>query len=416
MTDRDLGALLQRASEHLPEVDLAESAWAGALASRRRRRRTVVGGVAALAVAALSLTAVQLAQPPRPTPASSTTTSTQRTLADGTAYAILPPEGSEASLPRQDVGLPSVLSLGAPTTRLASLTAPPESVVAVYLRSVGEVFHPVLVTSDGTQVVADRLSLVRTNDANGNSAAPLGPRAIGAGGRYVVFPQRDHVVRLDTHSGATVSFPVPSKNVEWAGWNADGSLVVARSTDRAWTIDPWKPGAIAVAVPGGYEGAFRLGATADTGSLWIGRFGPGARLTGQRSTPTPVTDLWGETVNTHTWAASGAFFDQAMTGGVVGQDAGPTYQGLVAVEGERGRARLLLAPESPDGRAGRFKGCCTVLGWASATTVLFESVGSHGRWILGWDVGTGQVSQVMRVESAAPDDPTTIALNVGWRY
>ena len=77
---------------------------------------------------------------------------------------------------------------------------------------------------------------------------------------------------------------------------------------------------------------------------------------------------------------------------------------------------MLLAPENPDGQTGRFKGCCTVLGWADAETVLYQSVGSHGRWILAWNVTTSQVFEVSRLVTSAPDDPPSpIALNVGWR-
>lgn len=418
MTERDLSSLLERASEHLPEVDFAQGAWAAAVAGRARRRRLAVGAVGAVAAAGLAVAAVQLggSTKPRPVPATSSTTSARGgTLSDGTAYAVMPLEGAEARLPDFDAGLPSVIDLRAKGAR--AFAGPPTSVVAVYLRADGEVFHPVLVARDGTQVIVDQLDLVRTNDANGNAATPLGPRAIGGGGRYIVFPQRDHVLRLDIQTGDTVSYPVPSQVVEWAGWNDSGSVIVARDAEHAWTIDPWKAGAKAVRVDGGYEGRFRV-TSVDTNSigLMVTRFDDAGRPGAESAVRAPVASVFSETINTEVLAATGAFFDQNVTAEVIRRGNGPIYQGLLVVDAGSSAARVLLAPENPDGQTGRFKGCCTVLGWADATTVLYQSVGSHGRWILAWNVDTGAVYEVSRLTTGAPDDPpTAIALNVGAR-
>ena len=419
MTDRDLSALLERATEDVVELDLAERAWHAAVEGQRSRRRWLVTGVGAVAAAALAVTAVQLggSDEPLPRPATTSTTPPSRgVLPDGTSYAVMPLEGKEAQLPDFDSGLPSRIDVRAEGEPF-SATRPPDSVVAVYLRPAGEVFHPVLVTSDGRRLVVGDVDLGWTTDAGGNSATPLGPRAVGGGGRYVVFPQGDHVLRLDTRTGATVTYPVPSEHVEWAGWNASGSLVVARAAGQSWTIDPWKPGAVATAVSGGYEGTFRVTAT-DTlpADVRVTRFGADGRP-GQ-STPVrgPVSSVWGETLNTEDLAATGAFFDQNITSTVIRRGNGPIYQGLLVVEPSSGTTKVLLAPENPDGQTGRFKGCCTVLGWADGQTVLFQSVGSHGRWVLAWRTTTGEVFEVSRITTAAPDDPPTpIALNVGWR-
>jgi hypothetical protein len=420
MTDRDLGALLERASEHLPEVDFAHGAWSAAVAERGRRRRIVVGAVGAVAAAGLAVTAVQLggSTKPRPTPAvSSTTTPRAGTLADGTAYAVMPLEGKEAQLPDFEAGLPSVIDPSAPQTKLSDVTEPLASVVAVYLRAEGAGYRPVLVQGGGKQFVADRLLLVPTHDAGGNEGRPLGPRAVGGGGKFVAFAQPGKVVLLNVAEGSTRSFRVPSQTLEHVGWTMDDSQLVARSEDHAWTIDPWRPDAKAVAADAAYEGNFRLAATADTRSLWIGRYGETRALVDQRSVTGPVTEVWQDTIGTEQWAATGAFFDQTLTSAAIQRGNGPIYQGLVAVEADRGKARLLLAPENPDGQTGRFKGCCTVLGWADTKTVLYQSVGSHGRWILAWNIDTGQVYEVSHLLSGAPDDPVTpIALNVGWRY
>ncbi|WP_457255825.1 hypothetical protein [Pedococcus sp. P5_B7] len=419
MTDRDLSALLERAAEDVVELDFAENAWNAALEGRRNRRRRFVAGAGAVAAAALAVTAVQLggSDDPKPGPAISSTTSASRgALPDGTAYAVMPPEGKEAQLPDFDAGLPSTIDVGA-RTEAFSPARPPASVVAVYLRADGERFHPVLVTGDGRQLEVAGVALVWTTDSGGNQATPLGPRAVGGGGRYVVFPQRDHVVRLDTQTGATVSYPIPSEHVEWAGWNGAGSLVVARDAENTWTVDPSTAGAPAVPVRGGYEGTFRVTAS-DTvpADVRVTRFDAHGVPLGSMPVRSPVSGLWGETVNTEGLAATGAFFDQNITSTVIRRGFGPIYQGLLVVEPSSAAATVLLAPENPDGQTGRFKGCCTVLGWADAQTVLFQSVGSHGRWILAWKTTTGEVFDVSRITTAAPDDPATpVALNVGRR-
>ena len=57
-----------------------------------------------------------------------------------------------------------------------------------------------------------------------------------------------------------------------------------------------------------------------------------------------------------------------------------------------------------------------MLGWADGQTVLVQSVGSHGRWILAWQTSTGRVFDVSRITTGAPDDPPTpVALTVGRR-
>jgi hypothetical protein len=286
----------------------------------------------------------------------------------------------------------------------------------VYLRQAGEVFHPVLVTADGHQLVVGDLDLLPTTDASGNQAPPLGPRAIGAGGRYVVFPQRDHVVRLDTRTGDAVSYPVPSQHVEWAGWDAAGNRVVARDAESAWSIDLATPGAAAVSLVRGYEGTFRVTAT-DTvpAEVRLTHFDANGRPLESTPVHSPATSVWGETVSTDGLAATGVFFDQDITSTVIQRGFGPIYQGLLVVA-PSGAATVLLAPENPDGQTGRFKGCCTVLGWADGQTVLFQSVGRHGRWILAWRTTTGQVFEVSRLTTGAPDDPATpVAVNVGVR-
>ena len=425
MTDRDLGALLEQASDGLPELDLAEQAWAAAVAQRQQRRRLLTGSVAALAAAGVAVTAVQVAGSPTPSPtprpapaASSTTTAAATkagTLSDGTPSAVMPAEGTEGRLQLRDLGLPRRIDAEARATDLSTLKEPLDAIAAVYLRELrGARYQPVLVTPAGEQVLVDTLTLASTTDGN-NLGAPMGLRAVRAGGRYVVFAQPGKVVRLDTRSGDTVSYPVPSPVLEWAGWGAAGSVIVARDAEHAWTIDPRQPGAEAVPVggDGGYEGTFRI-TTSDTTPVEVrvtrfdDRAVPGAAL----PLKAPVFQTWGETVNTAQWAATGAFFDQDVTSAAL---AG-SYQGLLAVDTEQLDARVLLAPENPDGQQGRTKGCCVPLAWADASTLVYRSSGSSGSWLLAWDLRTNEVSRMSQLGGAGGSGyPTALALNVGSR-
>ena len=422
---------LEHISDHVPEVelarldlgevDLAEAAWAVGLARRRRRRGLLVGTVGALAAAAVAATGVQLAGGPTPAPAPTTSVTTppeRTTLSDGTAYAQLPLEGRESELPHFDAGLPSVIDPHAPVVRFSDMTVPLSSVVAVYLRPVTGGYRPVAVSPDGRQFLADTVTLRSTRDRDGNEGVPLGPRAIG-GGLYAFFPQPGKVVRLDLRTGAATSYAEPSPYVEDVDWTpANGELVV-RGGGKVWTLDPWIPGGkVLPTAPSRYVGTSRLGVTTETGSLGITWFDPANnRQVGQRAVSSPVTELSGQTIGSAGWAASTALFDQNLTHPVIRRGNGPIYQGLVAVPLEQGRPRVLLAPESPDGQTGRFKDCCSVLGWADDRTVLLQTVGSHGSWVLAWNVVNADVYEVSRM----PVDPArqpipALAVNVGWRY
>jgi hypothetical protein len=422
MTDRDLSTLLEHASADLPELDFAEAAWADALATRSRRRRRTAGLVATVAVVGVIATVVQLGASPTPRPLPqqpATTTQGVRHLPDGTAYATLPQEGTETGLPTFEIGLPSTIDPTAHAVPLSSLAVPPSSVVAAFLREDGTEYQPVLVTGDGREVLVDTVHLTATNDG-GSIGLPLGVRAFG-GDHYLVFAQPRAVVMLDTQTGAVRRFSVPSATLMDAAWTADRGPIIARSPNGAWEIDPWSPGQV-VAKPvdaASFAGQYRLSAAG-------GQAGPRIAVTSQDksgalgpavSLKAPVTDTWGETMSNEAWAASGVFLDQNAVYSVIRRGFGPIYQGVVAVRADgRAGAQLLLAPESPDGQTGRFKGCCSVLGWADGNTVLLRTYGSHGVWVLAWTVSTGTVYQVSRLGPLGGSGlPTAIALNVGWR-
>lgn len=423
MSGRDLRSLLEHASEGIPEVDLAEPSWARAIADQRHRRGVALGSLGALAAAALVVTGVQSAahdeHPLPPLPATATTG--ERLLPDHTAYALMPLEGTERRLPLLEVGLPERLDLRGRTTPLSTLGHPPEFVVAVYLRAAKGGYHPVLVTGRGEQVLVDTLTL-RPVGAPGAQAPPLGPRAVG-GDAVVAFPQPGAVVTLDTWSGRSTRYAVPDQGLVSAGFTSDQGAILARSASWSWLVRPWgaDAGTAQAAGTDAYAGGYRITADRyDAGHLVVRTQGEDHQAHELLDVSAPVTDTWGETLNTPAWAASGAFVDQDAVHAVIRgrYGVGPIYQGLVAVDVPTSTPHLLLAPENPDGQTGRFKGCCSVLGWADGHTVLYESRGVHGQWVLAWDVRTGTVSRVTQLVGDAPDGsprPPVLALNVGWR-
>ena len=423
MTGRDLPSLLDRASDAVPVLDFAEPAWARAVADQQHRRRVVTGTLAVLVAAVVVVAGMQSAthdeDPPQPAP--TTTATGERHLPDDTAYALMPLEGTEQRLPLIEVGLPERLDLHGKAEPLSRLGHPPESVVAVYLRAASGGYQPVLVTARGDQLLVDTLTLKPLVPADGPTG-PLGVRAVG-GGSFVVFAQPGAVVRLDLRTGAVTRYAVPDQDLETAGFTSDQGTVLARSPSWTWAIDPWHQGAVAAAAgTDAYEGGFRVTADPyDLGHLVLRKQDDSHQTHVLYDVRAPVTDVWGETLNTLSWAATGAFFDQDAVHSVIRgrYGVGPIYQGLVAVDTETLTPHLLLAPETPDGETGRVKGCCTVLGWADGRTVLYESRGVHGRWVLAWDVTTGTVSRVTQVVGGGQDgspQPPVLALNVGWRY
>ena len=412
MSHPELGALLEDASGHLSERDFVEQAWETALARQRRRRQGWSGAASAAGLVVLAVVAVQVAgghgAVPMPGPSPTTSPGVGR-LADGTAYAQLPLEGKESELAYFAAGLPPAIDLDAAPVALSPRTAVRTPLAAVYLRSAGTTsYQPVLVPVSGRPVLADRITLVIP--ATGDPASVLGPRAIDAHGRFVVFAQPGRVVRLDAQSGATTSFAVPSNRIREVGWGVDG-LIVVRDDGHAWTVDPTASRPQALLSPGREVGQFRL--STGPGGLQLARADGAGGQTGQRL-PAPVTQISGATVSTDQRAASVAYFDQDLTHPVIQRGNGPIYQGLVAVDAGARSARVLLAPESPDGLTGRVSPCCTVLGWADASTVLFTAVGRHGRWVLAWNTATGRVYQAVRLTTRTPDEPVVpLAVHIG---
>ena len=95
--------------------------------------------------------------------------------------------------------------------------------------------------------------------------------------------------------------------------------------------------------------------------------------------------------------AAQAHFLHGPVGG--GEAANP--EGVVVQRSEEHAILAMPYGYDPQGQdPSRFKGCCAVVGWLDADTVLFFSMSSAARRILAWDVDTDRVYLVSELEGA----------------
>ena len=414
MTDRDLGSLLERATERLPEPDLIDVAWAGALAYRRRRRRLVLAAVAAVSATAMATTmVVQLGgdadrQIRRPPAASTTPEPSQRAQTrtpDGSVVVTAPRAAEEAGLPVLLAGLPEEITLGQQAVNVSALTAQQKEagMVAAYLHPQGDLFHPIVVFADGTHADIG-LPLSRTTDAEGNPAWPFDRAGIAKGGTAIAFPQRGQVVIFTLRDGLVRRLAVPDRTIQRVGWTMSGTGLIASSDTSAWHIDVETGKStklVARAAPGPHSLSFvpglgRLSTWNETG-----------QLASEEPFGAPVRE---SSHNTFTSASGWAATAVSLVQGTPGLPSG-AGQGLFTVRADDLVERRVLAFDESGER--RSKGCCVPLGWRS-DTLLYQSSSVQGSWILAWDLRTNLVSRVARLTSALPDEsPTAVALAPG---
>ncbi|HEY7719221.1 MAG TPA: hypothetical protein VH915_10685 [Pedococcus sp.] len=409
MTGIRLGQLMEEASQHLEDVDLADAAWSAAVEQRARRRRAVLRGCAGAAAAALVIGVLVARDQPRadrvtPAPAPATSPSPVATdrATDGTLLVQAPTTEDEATLPARATHLPAEITLDRPATPLGVLgEGALTRIAAAYLRpgdSDGR-FRPVLVAQDG-RLVDPGLTLRETADAEGNTASPLDRAAIARDGSGIAFAQPGEVVLFELPGATVRRIPVPDQAIQRVGWTAGDTGLVARSDTRSWFVDLRAGSATRLsqrAAPSHYEivagggGAPRL--------LTWDAFG---RATGQESLPAPVQGVYSNTVgNIVGWAAAGVFLDSE--GGT------RQYQGILAVQADKPSSRRLLVFGDPQSRQ---KGCCVPLGWLSGHELLFQSSGAQGSHVLVWDITSGAVSRVARVTGGAAGGANAVAVAI----
>lgn len=401
MKPEDVRMLLEDASQHVAEPDLADRVWADGLTVSRRRRR-VGGAVSAVAVLALVVTAA-VAGPrvtrgtdvaPSPDPLPSATNTVPRTgEIDGVPFWLGPEAGSEAWLDRVDTVFADRLEI--PDGTLDDLRQRPiRQVAAVMLRKVpgADRYRPVLMSVSGRWAEAG-IDLVPTKDPGGNAALPLDTSAVSPNGAQVAFAQPNQVVILDTQTADVERIPVPSATIENVSWMQTGDRVLAAGNGVAFKVlvgaGPGEQVVEAVdASPDPWAMTSPLALDSDgSGEVLYGYGLDGRRRLDQR-TQLPVDYWYGSTAVAGSLAARG-FGPGPLTQLTAHQAA---YAIAVVESHPDAPAKMLMLPDGF--KTVRTKGCCSVLGWYDDHTVLFESRVSGSSWILGWNVLTGQVLKV----------------------
>ena len=188
MRREDVGPLLQRAADRLPEPDLADAAWAEGVATRRRRRRSILVGlvvvvlialVAAIGVGASSGNKADFVPPTTP-PTDPNDIAPAGQIA-GIDYWMAPPPGSERFLDRLETPLGDRLQLPDKVRSLSDQRI--DRIAAVVLVKRGGGYEPLLLGSDSSWSLAD-VQLVAI--ANGS---PLSPGTVSPDGHMAAFPQ-----------------------------------------------------------------------------------------------------------------------------------------------------------------------------------------------------------------------------------
>lgn len=423
-TPLEVRALLEELGARVREVELADRAWQQALLQRSSARRRVLSTlvVAALAAAGLwvggrgvtaphdaatdrlsgltGLTGVRGLGGPATvglTPVPQAAEAVWHTTTDGLKYVVAPPAGTEASQPQLDTGLAEVIDPGR-LHQLASSRRPSglESLGdAVYLeeRSPGR-WVPVVVWGDGQLFTLDTVSLTGLRSGTGLPRPPLDVWAFSADKTSLAFPQPGGVVVVDVGTRAAHTVPIPSPDLQWAGWL--GGYLRAGSTEGTWSpgLSPRWPAPDPPRSPGARE--FRV----QKGQTVLDEHSPDVSA---RAIPVgwPQTHPLGETVSDAAQYASA--FTLAAGDGPPLQAVDPRT--VIVATNRHGYQRMLVfgdeQPRDPD--------CCTVLGWTVRHEVLYLSVAPSGTWIMGWDPDTGIVHRVTHFLTSA-SVPPVIAL------
>ena len=400
MTSRDLTALLDHASAHVGEIDLAERSWAGAVAVRRRRQRmaVVAGAVAAgiaIAVATGALDPGSGGRTSHVTPATTSARDTSLRAADGTEFTIAPPLGAEVGLPSVASPLPGAVPAGKPDLTLSTahgfFGASAALVNAVMLTTVGGgKYQPVLFGTYGPRVLADMVTLQRVADPNNGALPPLSGGAISPDGLKVAFPQPGAVVVLRVDTGVATVVRLADPGLTSADWSFDNAHVLARSAQYSWSVDPTRRTATRLST--GFVASEHYQVITRGNGVHLLTWSADGRVTQDDSFSAPVSQAERTVSSLQGWAGTSVYLFQEQ---LADSGVGVAYQGLLAVNADiLNLHRMLVFGDQPP----RMKGCCQVLGW-SGPDLLYLSQGADGdmSWVLSWNVYTGAVGRASMI-------------------
>lgn len=399
MRREDVGPLLQRAADRLPEPDLADAAWAEGVATRRRRRRSILVGllvvvlVAVVAAIGVGVSSGNKADfvPPTTPPTDSHDLPPSGQIA-GIDYWIAPPPGSERFLDRLETPLGDRLQL---PDKVRSLSDRPiDRIAAVVLTKHGGGYEPLLLGSDSSWASAD-VELVPI--AGG---PPLSPGTVSPDGRMAAFPQPGEVVTVDASTAEVTHYDVPAEDLRSVSWLGDGQRVLVSGPEVAYRVLVGEGGfgegplgrINGSSDPDAITAPFRL----DTGAVM--RYLASGQWMADSPLALPVRRWVGQTFSSDS-AAARLFiandlpqvptkFSQPQVVAAISTLRTQTSRLLVLGEPDSAPPTTPLGPA--DRAAVREPGCCSVLGWYDNNTPLLEVRG----WVLAWDLYSGSVRRV----------------------
>lgn len=406
----ELRDLLELASEDLPEVDLADRAWAVAAAERRAVRRRVLLGAGGLAAAGTLATVLagrdRTATAPAVTATGAAGRLDERLVGELRVSSAPLPADEEAlpTYPDSDVlALPPVLGTGESRPLpvlgpdgIAGTNASVRAVLLVHTAQGG--YQPVVYLPRGEprHLHAPGMLLEPVEGGRGGAGPVLGPRTIDDERHRVVVAQPRKVAVLDVRDASVTEIAVPDDTLVHAGWAHDGRTVVTRGLATSWLVDTVthavrrSPGPVA----SGW-GAFSPDAE---GRMLLLSFSSEGALTATRPVPDVAAVPYGEPVaNLELWTAGGVVLDP-LVAAALGRS-----QGVLAAQDDLSISPRLLAAPAVDAVPER---AYRPLGWGPRDTLVLESrsadrpSGEQRRRLLAWDVIGARLWRVAEVEAA----------------
>ncbi|MEU4607974.1 hypothetical protein AB0F43_33760 [Kribbella sp. NPDC023972] len=399
MRREDVQPLLYQAADRLPEPDLADTAWAGGLATRRRKRRNLLVGllivliVAVVAAIGAGVSGGRNAElvPPPTTPTFPPGYVPPAGQIAGIDFWIAPPAGSERFLDRIYTPLGDRLSRPDDPGPLSE--NPIENLAAVVLEERGGRYDALLLGADSTWARAD-LQLAPIS-----IGSPLSSGAVSPDGRTAAFPQPGELVTLDAVTAAVARYQLPTQDLRSVAWTPDAQHVLVSGPGTAYRVlvregDYGEKPVVAIPPsrnPASITAPFRIESNSVLRHLANGEWSLDSELN------LPVRTWVGQTFSTYSMAAR--LFVSEDLQQVPTKASQPQVVAAISTLRALPSQLLVLAETDQstpamDPQHLREPGCCAVLGWYDDNQPLIQVDG----WVLAWDVRIGKVRRVAELD------------------
>ncbi|KRF15514.1 hypothetical protein ASG90_12565 [Nocardioides sp. Soil797] len=419
MSEQQIGDLLHRGTEHLPDPDLVSGALKGAR-RHRRRRNVLVSGVAALAVAAAIGVPSALSRSsdagdpapaspgptPGPDPAAATGHLTAPAPKQSVVAPVLDPQGIDA-LPTHDAGLPQ--SLDPDEESATDLADDPIDHAVAAVKADGLYLDEFDLEQDvffvlGTDGDWRRVHVEAPADLTGDRGPALLPESLSPDGTKVALKGNTAVYVVDLADGSTTRV----KTGRWAGmtaWQPDSRHLLVPLGKQGFVVDVtdgqrtpagWATDTGAGPFTGAYEPGGRLVSVADDSH------GQELENIVETNGGSRALEVESDDIGQPLYLLPGAR-DLAMTTyPMIRTDKGlrGKYDGLLVAERESYRTTAFLPVDGPEGYY-ITTDTLRPRTWLDDHTLLFslrpegtkQDEADIGQYFLVWDTETGRVSR-----------------------